>query len=451
MTNDDQSRIDESDKRDSFLSRIVKATAQIEREEFSAVLLSFLFVFILMTAYSILKPVRDSLAGDWGAVALSTTWTITFLASIVAVSLYGFALSFIRFRAIVPGVYGFFALTFLSLYFVTEYVANSVLINQGFYVWVSVFSLFHLSVFWSFMSDIFDSSRAPRIFGFIAAGASVGAIVGPTTTALLVDIVGTNALMLVSASLLLIPIPIILVLEKLRVSRLGGRTQSSESPRAAERDRISQNPFSGFDVLLKDRYLLQIGAFIVLYVTISTFVYFELQDLTGEYSIDTRTKIWSFIDLATNALTLITAVFVTNRIVTKLGMSVALALMPGLVAIGILALVAAPTLALLAVFQVARRVGNYAVTRPSREMLYTVVDRDTRFKTKPVIDIVFYRGGDVASAWLFTFLSKGMGLGLAGIAMVISGVAAVWAAVAVYLGRQFKRRASLVQNGEADA
>jgi len=425
--------------RSNPLTRIVRAATKVEANELSATLLAFVFVFVLMTAYSILKPVRDALGGDWGAVGLSVTWTANFVLSVIAVSAYGAALSVFRFRVVVPGIYAFFALTFLFLYAITESVAEPVLINKGFYVWVSVFSLFHLSVFWSFMSDLFDKSQAPRLFGFIAAGASAGAIVGPLLTALLVDVIGTNALMLVSAALLLVPVPIILILEKLRVSVLGNEDVRADLSRQKA---IGKNPFAGFSIFLTSKYLLTIGAFILLYVTISTFVYFELQDLTSAYGINTRTKIWSLIELATNVLTLLTAAFVTSRIVTRLGMPVALSLMPGLIAVGVLVLVAAPTLVALAIFQVLRRIGNYAITRPSREMLYTIVDRETRFKAKPVIDIVVYRGGDMVTAWMFTFLAKGLGLGLAGIAFVISGIAVTWAAIALYLGRSYDRNAA---------
>jgi AAA family ATP:ADP antiporter len=427
------------------LRRIVKAATKIEPNELNATLLSFLFVFILMTAYSILKPVRDALGADWGAVGLSVTWTANFVLSLIAVSIYGAALSVVRFRIVVPGVYAFFAFTFLALYVITVSVAEPVLINKGFYVWVSVFSLFHLSVFWSFMSDLFDKSQAPRLFGFIAAGTSVGAIVGPLLTAFLVDVIGANALMLVSATLLLIPIPIILVLERMRVTEPGNENVRADH---ATRKAIGKNPFAGFSIFLTSKYLLTIGAFILLYVTISTFVYFELQDLTAEYGINTRTKIWSWIDLATNVLTLLTAAFVTSRIVTRFGMPVALSLMPGLITVGVLVLVAAPMLVVLAIFQVLRRVGNYAITRPSREMLYTIVDRETRFKAKPVIDIVLYRGGDMVTAWVFTFLAKGLGLGLAGIAVVISGIAVTWTAVAIYLGRSYNRVAASPHRSE---
>lgn len=428
-----------SDGRNNPISRFVTATTRIESHEMRATLLSFAFVFVLMTAYSILKPVRDALGADWGAVGLSVAWTANFVLSVIAVSLYGAALSAIRFRAVVPGVYAFFAATFIALYVVTVSAAEPVLFNKIFYVWVSVFSLFHLSVFWSFMSDLFDKTQAPRLFGFIAAGTSLGAIVGPLATALLVDVIGTNALMLVSATLLLVPIPIIIILERLRATDLGNEDVHAD---VSKQTAIGTNPFAGFSILFTSKFLLTIGAFILLYVTINTFVYFELQDLTKAYGINTRTKIWSWIDLATNGLTLLTAVFVTSRIVTKLGMQTALSLMPGVITVGVLALVAAPALIPLAIFQVLRRIGNYAVTRPSREMLFTLVDRETRFKAKPVIDIVLYRGGDMLTAWMFTLLATGLGLGLAGIAIVISGIAAVWTVVALHLGRSYERMAA---------
>lgn len=428
-----------SDGRNNPISRFVTATTRIESHEMRATLLSFAFVFVLMTAYSILKPVRDALGADWGAVGLSVAWTANFVLSVIAVSLYGAALSAIRFRAVVPGVYAFFAATFIALYVVTVSAAEPVLFNKIFYVWVSVFSLFHLSVFWSFMSDLFDKTQAPRLFGFIAAGTSLGAIVGPLATALLVDVIGTNALMLVSATLLLVPIPIIIILERLRATDLGNEDVPAD---VSKQTAIGTNPFAGFSILFTSKFLLTIGAFILLYVTINTFVYFELQDLTKAYGINTRTKIWSWIDLATNGLTLLTAVFVTSRIVTKLGMQTALSLMPGVITVGVLALVAAPALIPLAIFQVLRRIGNYAVTRPSREMLFTLVDRETRFKAKPVIDIVLYRGGDMLTAWMFTLLATGLGLGLAGIAIVISGIAAVWTMVALHLGRSYERMAA---------
>ena len=418
------------------------AVAKIEKNEVAAVLLAFGLVLVLMTSYSILKPLRDALGADWGNVGLCITWTINFGLSLFAVALYGVALTFIRFRTMVPAVYVFFALTFLALYLLRTTLPDPTMVNQGFYVWVSVFSLFNLSVFWSFMTDVFNKEQARRVFGVIAAGTTVGAIIGPVITASLVDRLGANGLLLMSAGLLTVPVLVIPVLRRLKLTQLHNEELLAEP---GSQQALGTNPFSGFSVLFSDRYLLWLCAFILFYVTINTFVYFEIQDLTREYSLEFRAKVWSLIEITTNVLTLITAALITSRIVSKLGMQTALAMVPGLVALGIIALVASPVLLILAIFQIGRRVGNYAITRPSREMLFTVLDRETRFKAKPVIDVVVYRGGDVLTAWVFTLLADKLGFGLVGIAAVIGGVAIAWILVAIRLGRIYSERAVIDQ------
>ena len=417
---------------------LFSAVAKIEKNEVAAVLLAFGLVLVLMTSYSILKPLRDALGADWGNVGLSITWTINFGLSLFAVALYGVALTFIRFRTMVPAVYVFFALTFLALYLFRTTLSDPTLVNKGFYVWVSVFSLFNLSVFWSFMTDVFNKEQARRVFGVIAAGTTVGAIVGPVITASLVDRLGANGLLLMSAGLLTVPVLVIPVLRRLKLTQLHNEESLAEP---GSQQALGTNPFAGFSVLFSDRYLLWLCAFILFYVTINTFVYFEIQDLTREYSLEFRAKVWSLIEITTNVLTLITAALITSRIVSKLGMQTALAMVPGLVALGIIVLVASPVLLILAIFQIGRRVGNYAITRPSREMLFTVLDRETRFKAKPVIDVVVYRGGDVLTAWVFTLLADKLGFGLVGIAAVIGGVAIAWILVAIRLGRIYGERA----------
>lgn len=427
------------------LARLVKAVAKVESNELSATLLAFVFVFVLMTSYSILKPLRDALAADWGNVGLSLTWTANFGLSLVAVAAYGFALTYVRFRTIVPAVYVFFSLTFFLLFVIRSQGLDPVLINKGFYVWVSVFSLFNLSVFWSFMTDIFNSEQARRVFGVIAAGTTAGAIAGPLITATLVDELGANGLLLLSSVLLFFPVFAIPALRRLKETQLGNEELVAD---LSAQQALGSKPLAGFSVLFSDRYLLGICAFILFYVTINTFVYFELQTLTREYSLEFRAKIWSWIEITTNVLTLVTAALITSRIVIRLGMQTALTLMPVLVALGILALVAAPVLLVLAIFQIGRRVGNYAITRPSREMLFTVLNREVRFKAKPVIDVAVYRGGDVLTAWLFTLLADRAGLGLSGIAFVIGGIAVFWALTAVWLGRDYMRKTAVPENSE---
>ena len=425
--------------RGNLFARIVRAATKVEPNELNATLLSFLFVFLLMTAYFIMRPVRDAMASDWSDVEVSLLWSMTFFFSVIAVSVYGAAISFIRFRLLVPGVYAFFALSFFLFFFGSTFVADPVLIDKSFYVWLSVFSLFHLSVFWSFMSDLFNKEQAPRLFAFIATGASVGAIVGPLTTALLVDSIGTDNLMLISATILLIPIPIIFVLDRLKRTALGNEDVSVD---LSAQQAIGRNPFAGFSIFLQSPYLLGIGLFILLYVAIGSFVWFELKNLLEVFSREERTQIWAFIDLTVNTLAILIAMFVTSRIATRFGMATTLALIPVLMVIGMLIIALSPVVAVVAGMWIARRAGNYAITRPGREMLFTIVDRETRFKAKPVIDIVLYRGGDMVSAWAFTLLTTVLGLGLGAVAAVGAVIAAIWAFVGAYLGRSYDRVAS---------
>ncbi|MGB5512014.1 MAG: MFS transporter [Woeseiaceae bacterium] len=420
------------------LGRLLKTTTKIEANEFGAAVLSFSFVFILMAAYFMLRPVRDAMASDWTDVEVSTLWSMTFFFSLVAVTIYGAVISAVRFRLLVPGVYAFFAASFFAFYAGSTAVADTLLIDKAFYVWLSVFSLFHVSVFWSFMSDLWNREQAPRLFGFIATGASVGAIVGPLITALLVERVGAENLMLVSATMLLIPIPIILTLARLKSSVLGNQEVTAD---LSAQQAIGRNPFAGFGLFLTSPYLIGIGIFIVLYVAIGSFVYFELKNLLAEFSREERTQIWAYIDLAVNSLAIFTAMFLTSRIATRFGMPTTLALVPALIVIGMLVIAVSPVVAVVAGLQVARRAGNYAITRPGREMLFTAVDRETRFKAKPVIDIVLYRGGDMLTAWAFTFLTAGLGLGLGAVAAVGAAIAALWAVVGIYLGRSYNRLA----------
>ena len=191
------------------LSRIIRATTKVEPNELRATILSFLFVFTLMAAYFIIRPVRDAMASDWSRTDTSFLWTLTFFFSVIGVSLYGYIISRVRFSRVVPGVYIFFASSFGAFYVGSQSVADPTLVDKAFYVWLSVFSLFHVSVFWSFMSGLFSKEQAPRLFAVIASGASIGAIVGPAIPTFFAADIGVMNLMLVSAVMLLIPVPII--------------------------------------------------------------------------------------------------------------------------------------------------------------------------------------------------------------------------------------------------
>ena len=415
--------------------RWLQTSLNIEDHEVKAALSSFLFVVILMSAYYILRPVRDAMASDWTDAEVSWLWTLNFFISTAVVAVYGIAVSRFRFQLLVPAMYGIFALTFVVFYVLASTSGDRTLIDKSFYVWVSVFSLFHISVFWSFMSDLFNKEQAGRLFSIIAVGASVGGLIGPTIPSFFSESLGTDNLMLIASVMLLIPIPIIFYLQSLKSSDLRNEDLYLRKPNAT----IGGNPFSGFKMFFANPYLLAIGLFIFLYTGVSSFVYFELKNLLSELSRVERTAVWAKMDLAVNILSIATGLFATGRIVGKFGMSVTIALVPVLICVGLLILAISPFLAAVVTLQIVRRAGNYAVTRPAREMLFTRVDRETRFKAKPVIDIVAYRGGDMLMAWLFTGLTQGLGLGLAAVAMVGAGIAALWSMVGIYLGRWFER------------
>jgi AAA family ATP:ADP antiporter len=415
----------------NFLTKISK----IEASEAKAVLCSFLFVVVLMSAYYILRPVRDAMASDWTDAEVSWLWTLNFFISTAVVAVYGIAVSRFRFRLLVPAMYAIFALTFVVFYLLASTAADRTLVDKSFYVWVSVFSLFHISVFWSFMSDLFSKEQAGRLFSIIAAGASVGGLVGPSIPSFFSASLGTDNLMLIASLMLLIPIPIIFYLQSLKVSELDNKEPELQAPRGA----IGGNPFAGFKMFFLNPYLLAIGLFIFLYTGISSFVYFELKNLLSALSRPERTAVWAQMDLAVNILSIATGLFATSRIVGKFGMPTTIALVPVMICVGLLILAVSPFLGAVVALQVIRRAGNYAVTRPAREMLFTRVDRETRFKAKPVIDIVAYRGGDMLMAWLFTGLTQGLGLGLAAVALVGAGIAALWSLVGIYLGRWFEQ------------
>jgi AAA family ATP:ADP antiporter len=422
----------------NLFQRALKIASDIKPHEIRTTLSSFLLVFILMAAYYILRPVRDAMASDWSDAEVSWLWTFTFFFSVIAVSLYGELITRIRFRSLVPSVYAFFASSFVLFYIGTQTISDHTLIDKAFYVWISVFSLFHISVFWSLMADIFSRPQATRLFGFIGAGASVGAIVGPSIPAFLAANIGTYNLLLIASLLLLLTIPLSSWLQKIKSIDLDNDSKTEIHQEAMF---IGGSPFSGFSEFLKSPYLLAIGLFILLYTSIGSFVYFELKNLLADYDRETRSQIWASMDLVVNTLTVVIAALATGRIAKRFGLSFTLASVPVLIVGGLVLLAFAPIVGVVIAVQIIRRAGNYAVTRPAREMLFTAVSRDTRFKVKPVIDIVIYRGGDMLNAWAFTALTQGLGLSLAVVAGIGAFIAMLWAATGVYLGRTFSNMA----------
>jgi len=419
----------------NLMINFLKTASKVKEKEVKAVIFSFLFVVVLMSAYYILRPVRDAMASDWSDAEVSWLWTLNFFISTAIVALYGSMVSKFRFRLLVPTMYGIFAISFIIFYALGSVFEDRTLIDKSFYVWVSVFSLFHISVFWTFMSELFSKEQSGRLFGIIAVGASVGGLIGPSITAFFSVSLGADNLMLIASMMLLIPIPIIFYLQSLKSKELNNEVLDIPDSNQS----IGGNPLAGFKMFFSNPYLLSIGLFIFLYTGISSFVYFELKNLLSDFSRSERSVIWAQMDLAVNILAISTGLFATGRIVTKFGMPATIAMVPIMICIGLLVLAISPLLGVVMVLQIIRRAGNYAVTRPAREMLFTLVNQETRFKAKPVIDIVAYRGGDMLMAWLFTGLTQGLGLGLASVAAVGAGIASLWALVGIYLGKWFDR------------
>ena len=421
------------------LARVIRALTRVEANELRAVVLSFLFVFTLMAAYFIVRPLRDAMASDWSRTETSFLWTLTFFFSVVGVIAYGFVISRVRFSRVVPGVYLFFAVTFVLFYAGSSLVADPTLVDKTFYVWLSVFSLFHVSVFWSFMSGLYNREQAKRLFAVIATGASAGAIVGPLIPGFFANSIGVMNLLLITAGMQLIPVMLIPKLEQLKVVELGNVGREAD---LSEAKRLAKNPFSGFVSFMKNPYLLAIGIFILMYVTMSTFVYMELREMLASFERAERTVINARIDLAVNVLAILTALFFTGRIASRFGVATLLAAIPVMMIGGWLVVAAVPLLAVMIGLQIARRAGNYAVTKPGREMLFTIVSDDERYKAKPVIDICVYRGGDMLTAWLQTGLKEVLLLGSSGVAVVAAVVAGAWAIAGIYLGRTYNRAAN---------
>ena len=419
------------------ITRAITAATKVQPNELQATVLSFLWVFLAMCAWYVLRPVRDSLSSNWTNEQLSWLWTSTFFFSAVAVSLYGAIISRVRFKLIVPGVYIFFAMSFIGFYVAGATLSGNDIVNRIYYVWTSVFGLFHLSVFWTFMSGLYNKEQAKRTFGVIAAGAATGAIAGPAFVIAFADDIGSLNMLFVSAVLLLLPIPIMARLDRLRSTRLGNDDGAADLLRD---NRLGVNPFSGFTRFVSSPYLLWIGLFILLYVMMSTFLYFEIRNPLGDLEQVRRAQIWASIDLVVNSLAAVTALFATGRLAIRLGMPKTLGMVPVIMVIAWTFVALLPVALTVYAVQVIRRAGNYAITRPGREMLFTLVDNETRYKAKPVVDTVVYRGGDVVTAWFYTGMVGAFSLGLVGVAVMGAVIAVVWAAVGAILGRKFDRK-----------
>jgi AAA family ATP:ADP antiporter len=287
------------------------------------------------------------------------------------------------------------------------------------------------------MADTFSKEQSKRVFAFIAAGASAGATAGPLIAAVFATRIGNNNLMLIAAGVLVAATPLIFYLQRLKVTDLHNEDVQADLSGA----KMGGRWWAGFWDFIRSPYLLTIGVFILLYTAIQAFIYLETNDLLRFYEeAEQRTTILGVRDAVVNILTFGLGLFITGRLVRRLGMPVTLALVPIVAVVGFIIIAIVPILTVLLAVDIARRAGNYGVMRPAREMLFTSIDREARFKSKPVVDVVVYRGGDAIWGDVFAFMSTSLGLGFSLMAIVGAGFAAVWSVSGVFLGRVFNRR-----------
>jgi len=413
-------------------------TLRAAPHELPALAWAFAYFFFLLSAYYILRPVRDEMAVQAGVGALQWLFTATFVAMIALVPAFGWLCARLPRARLLPAVYAFFALNLAGFWLALEGGLAPARVATPFFVWVSVFNLFAVSVFWSFMSDIFDARQAPRLYGVIAAGGSCGAIAGPVLTALAAPVIGPARLLLVSAALLTAAIGCIVMLT--RWSRRNPRASYGPlDPRPEEP--MGGSIVAGVRAAARSPYLLGICAYLLCYTALSTALYFQQVDIVGREIPDSveRTRLFATLDLTVNGLTLAMQLLAFARLSALLSLAWMLALMPLVSVLGFLWLGTVPTLGVLIVFGVARRVGEFSIAKPAREELFTVVAREERYKAKNFIDTVVYRGGDALSAWLAGLL-RAAGLGATALAFVAVPVALAWFAVGLWLGRRQAER-----------
>jgi ATP:ADP antiporter, AAA family len=399
------------------------------------ILLAFLasgYFFLLLCGYFIIRPIRDNMAIEWGTARLPYLFAIIFVVMLIAVPLYGWVVSRFSKGRIVPITYGCFGLQIIAFFLLLRSPIDKMLIAPCFFVWVSVFNLFVVSIFWSYMVDVFTPDQAKRLFGFVAAGGTMGALVGPLITQQLVTRVGTANLLPISLVFLLGALFCVLF-----INRIARRIPAS----APSERRIGHGAFSGFQRIFKSRYLLFIAGWVFLGDVLSTFLYLEQQNIVAQSIInaDERVQLFARLDLAVSILTVLLQILVTAKIIRYFGVGCAVAALPVVMIFCFVALAFAPALPVIVVGQVVSRGFNFGISNPARHILFSIVSLDEKYKAQNVIDTLVQRGGGAAGGSAFAMLLTIAGLGLAAIASITVPIATLWFALSIGLGRMQKK------------
>lgn len=423
----------------TLLRRIV----HVEAHEVKAVLLSFAYFFLVLAAYYIIRPVRDEMGVAVGRDHLQTLFVAVFFVMLAAVPVYGWVTSHFSKRLVVPIVYGFFILNLLAFWVLLSGDGRTPTIASVFFIWASVFNLFIVSLFWIVMSDLYASDEAKRLYGFIAAGGSAGALAGPIITQSFVRIIGPDNLLLVSALLLALALAVAVMLRRIVPERSDG---------AAARRPVGKDILAGAVRVWKSPYLFRIALWILLGNLVSTFFYLEQSRIVGETLTDrtARVELLARLDLAVSVMTILLQVFVTGRLLERFGVGITAATLPAWCAVGLLALAISPTLFVIVSIMAVERAVAFAFASPAVKVLYTVVDPEEKYKAQNFIDTVVYRGGDAASGWVFNTLGKTLGLAGGVVALTAVPAAVAWLYLSFSLGRQLNTRTARLQ-GEANA
>lgn len=431
-----------TEERGSALERLFKRGAKVEPAEIPAVVTSFLLYFCVLGGYFAVRPVRETVGTILGADRTADLFVATWIASIAIVPAYGWLCARFRRSAFLPWIYGFVAISLAAVgvaFGASEGGASgtSVAAAQFFWIVISVLNLFMVSVFWSFLLELFSTEQTTRLFGVLAAGGTAGALGGPVLTDLTVQTIGNDGVLFMGAAMFVGAI----VCQRVLI-RIWKRADWERDGSTVVEDRpMGGNPFAGFTLILKSPYLIGIAVFVVLLASVNTFLYFaQLRIVTDTFAdTETRTQVFSRLDYTVQTLTIIAQLTITGRIATKWGIGSLLTFVPVLMIGALLMLATFHTFAVLAAAIIARRVGEYAFVRPGREMLFSRVDTETKYKAKNAIDVPVYRGGDALIAQVDSVLSNA-GMSAASLAAIGAGTAAAWAVNGVILGKAAKAR-----------
>ncbi len=422
----------------SVMSRIFSKLTRVERHELPTVVTAFFLFFCVLGGYFAVRPVRETLGTILGRGRVANLWLATWIASLALIPLYGAVVAKIRRSVFLPLIYGSVAVALALVGVALRAHPKSVGLSQFFYVFISVLSLFLVSVFWSFLVELFNSGQAKRLFPVIAAGGTAGALLGPLFTDLAARTIGNAGILFVGSALFVMAVLLQAILIRL--------WQSSPEPQldggAADqqpRDRaLGGNPFAGITLVLRSPYLIGIALYVALLATANTLLYFEQLRLVATTfpEIQMRTSVFARIDWIVQSLTILAQLFLTGRIASRLGLVALLTLIPVALVLGFATLAMWNTFAVLAVVIVLRRSGEYAFVRPGREMLWTSMDKETKYKAKNFVDVPVYRGADAAVAQLQRALESA-GLGAQTVALLGALGAILWAVNGWWLGRRY--------------